>query len=157
MMIKAAGDHQPMTYHVPAHPGSSSTEVSRRMTTLARRDNAGERALRGALHARGLRYRVTYKVPGLPRRTIDIAFTRIKVAVFIDGCFWHGCPEHGTSPRSNSDWWAEKIAANRGRDADTTAHLEAAGWHVVRVWEHVALDESVRTVVSAINKARPRT
>jgi DNA mismatch endonuclease (patch repair protein) len=156
-MIKAAGDHRPKTYHVPAHPGSSSTEVSHRMATLARRDNAGERALRSALHARGLRYRVTYKVPGLPRRTIDIAFTRIKVAVFIDGCFWHGCPEHGTSPRSNSVWWAKKIAANRGRDADTTAHLEAAGWRVVRIWEHVALDESVRTVVSTINTAHSTT
>ena len=146
-----------MTFHVPAHPGSSGVEVSRRMSTLARRDNPRERALRSALHARGLRYRVTYGVPGLSRRTIDVAFTSAKVAVFLDGCFWHGCPEHGTRPRANKGWWADKIAANRGRDADTTAHLEAAGWSVVRVWEHVSLDEAVRMVVAAVGAGRRKS
>jgi DNA mismatch endonuclease (patch repair protein) len=138
------------TFHVPAHPGSSGDLVSRRMSGLARRDNDRERAIRSALHARGLRFRVTHKVPGLPRRTIDIAFTRAKVAVFLDGCFWHGCPMHGNSPRSNTDWWAQKIAANRGRDADTTAHLEAAGWRVIRLWEHVKLDAAVEVIASIV-------
>ena len=106
------------------------------MSTLKRKDNDAELAVRRLLYASGYRYRVHYPVPGLPRRTIDIAFTRDKVAVFIDGCFWHGCPEHGTKPRSNSDWWAAKLTANTGRDLDTTAHLEGAGWTVTRLWEH---------------------
>ncbi len=93
-------------------------------------------ALRRELHRRGLRYRVTVKVPDRPRRTIDIAFTRRKVAVFVDGCFWHGCPEHGTDPASNAAWWQTKLEANKLRDADTTHHLESLGWRVVRVWEH---------------------
>jgi DNA mismatch endonuclease (patch repair protein) len=140
----------PTTFNVPAHPGPSSTEVSRRMARLARRDNEREKAIRSALHSRGMRYRVTYKVPNLPRRTIDIAFTKSKVAVFVDGCFWHGCPDHGTAPRSNAAWWAAKISANQARDVDTTAHLESIGWHVIRLWEHVPLTEAVDTISTAV-------
>lgn len=106
------------------------------MSTLRRRDNEAELAVRRLLHAAGRRYRVHYPVPGLPRRTIDIAFTRAKVAVFIDGCFWHGCPEHGTRPRANAAWWSTKLAANQARDTDTTTHLETIGWVVLRCWEH---------------------
>ncbi|MFE7504376.1 very short patch repair endonuclease [Promicromonospora sp. NPDC057488] len=106
------------------------------MSRARRRDTAPEVALRRELHARGLRYRVAYPVPGQRRRTIDIAFTRVKVAVFVDGCFWHGCPEHGTKPRSNSAWWQEKFAANAARDADTDRALAELGWQVLRVWEH---------------------
>lgn len=120
------------------------------MSTLKRRDNDAELAVRRALHAAGLRYRVHYPVPGLPRRTIDIAFTRARVAVFIDGCFWHGCPEHGTAPRSNSAWWAAKLDANRHRDIDTTARLGECGWHVVRVWEHEPSSGVVRLVTAAL-------
>ncbi|MFI2366687.1 very short patch repair endonuclease [Promicromonospora sp. NPDC019610] len=108
------------------------------MSGAKRRDTAPEVALRRELHARGFRYRVAYPVPGQRRRTIDIAFTRTKVAVFVDGCFWHGCPEHGTKPRSNSVWWREKLAANAARDADTDRVLTEIGWQVVRVWEHDA-------------------
>lgn len=124
------------------------------MSGLRRRDNEREVALRSALHRSGLRFRVAYPVPGLPRRTIDVAFTRVKVAVFLDGCFWHGCPEHGTSPRSNSTWWATKLAANKARDLDTTEHLAAAGWRVVRVWEHVPLDDAAAQVLAALADAR---
>lgn len=106
------------------------------MSRAKRKDTAPELALRRELHARGLRYRVTFPVPGQRRRTIDVAFTRAKVAVFVDGCFWHGCPEHGTRPRSNSAWWRDKLAANRARDADTDQTLIALGWTVVRAWEH---------------------
>lgn len=134
------------TFHVPAHPGSSSEAVSRRMSTLKRTDNEAELAVRRVLYAAGCRYRVQYPVPGLPRRTIDIAFTRAKVAVFIDGCFWHGCPEHGTAPRANSDWWGVKLAANRGRDLDTTARLTDQGWRVLRVWEHEPPVETLERV-----------
>lgn len=106
------------------------------MSTLARRDTKPELLLRRELHRRGLRYRVQTKVPGNNRRTIDIAFTRARLAVFVDGCFWHGCPEHGTSPRANSEWWTWKIERNKARDVDTDRHLAAAGWHVIRIWEH---------------------
>lgn len=122
--------------HVSNHPGSSSVQVSTRMSRARRRDTAPEVALRRALHARGLRFRVAYPVPGQRRRTIDIAFTKAKVAVFVDGCFWHGCPDHGTNPRSNSLWWQEKLAANAARDADTDRVLRELGWRVIRIWEH---------------------
>ncbi|GEL47512.1 hypothetical protein CHO01_26280 [Cellulomonas hominis] len=144
------------TFNVPAHPGSSGAEVSRRMSRLRRRDNERELSLRRALHAEGLRYRVTYPVPGLRRRTIDIAFTRRRVAVFLDGCFWHGCPLHGTDPRSNSAWWAQKIAANRARDADTDRHLGALGWRVVRVWEHEDISSASARVRDALHETGSR-
>lgn len=145
--------------HVPAHPGSTSAQVSTRMSVARRRDTAPEVALRRALFARGLRYRVAYPVPGQRRRTIDVAFTRAKVAVFVDGCFWHGCPEHGTKPRSNSGWWQEKLAANAARDADTDRVLDALGWTVVRIWEHVVEDEAVGLVLGALEMRgfSPRT
>ena len=109
------------------------------MSGLRRKDTKPEVELRRHLHALGLRYRIAYPVPGNPRRTIDIAFTRVKVAVFVDGCFWHGCPEHGNAPRSNSAWWRGKLEANKARDADTTAWLRARGWRVLRYWEHEGL------------------
>jgi DNA mismatch endonuclease (patch repair protein) len=93
---------------------------------------------------------VDQKLPNLRRRA-DLLFARARVAVFIDGCFWHGCPEHGTWPRANAAWWREKIDSNRRRDADTDRRLEEAGWLVVRVWEHDdpvdaagAIEEAVR-------------
>src|SRR3712207_7758355 len=90
------------------------------MSVLRRRDNGPEMAVRRLLHAAGLRYRVSWPVPGQRRRTIDIAFTRARLAVYIDGCFWHGCPIHATSPKANSKWWADKLAANRARDRKST-------------------------------------
>ena len=106
------------------------------MKANRRRDTGPELAVRRALHARGMRYRVDHPLPFDRRRRADIAFTRAKVAVFIDGCFWHGCPMHGTTPRTNTAFWVEKIARNRARDDDTTNRLEADGWIVLRFWEH---------------------
>ncbi|NMF28494.1 very short patch repair endonuclease [Cellulosimicrobium aquatile] len=117
------------------------------MSQARRRDTKPEVDVRRLLHARGLRYRVTYPVPGMARRTIDIAFTRAKVAVFLDGCFWHSCPEHRTSPRSNGDWWRTKLERNAARDAETTAALEADGWTVLRFWEH----ESPEAIAAAVH------
>jgi DNA mismatch endonuclease (patch repair protein) len=92
--------------------------------------------VRSELHRRGLRYRVDRApIPGLRRRA-DIVFPRRRVAVFIDGCFWHGCPDHGTWPKANADWWRAKIEANRTRDRDTDQRLASAGWTVVRAWDH---------------------
>lgn len=106
------------------------------MSTLARRDTSPEIALRRQLHARGLRFRVQLKVPGNNRRTIDVAFTRPRLAVYMDGCFWHGCPEHGRRPHTNSEWWDWKLARNKARDRSTDSELRDAGWEVLRFWEH---------------------
>ncbi|QCB92190.1 very short patch repair endonuclease [Cellulomonas shaoxiangyii] len=120
------------------------------MSAAKRRDTGAEMALRRALHALGLRYRVAYPVPGQRRRTIDVAFTRSKVAVFVDGCFWHGCPEHGTMPRSNQEWWETKIGANRARDRDTDRVLGESGWTVVRIWEHAAPGAAAQRVYGIV-------
>jgi DNA mismatch endonuclease (patch repair protein) len=119
------------------------------MSTLARRDTKPELLLRRELHRRGLRYRVQVKVPGNNRRTIDIAFTRVRLAVYVDGCFWHGCPEHVHRPKTNSDWWAWKMVRNRERDRDTDRLLSDAGWQVVRVWEHETPQAAADVVESA--------
>ncbi|MBW3669810.1 MAG: very short patch repair endonuclease [Actinobacteria bacterium] len=106
------------------------------MSRQRSRDTDPERALRSSLHRRGLRYRLHRRpVPGL-RRQADIVFGPARVAVFVDGCFWHCCPEHTTSPKSNAAWWSAKLAANVARDRDTDEQLAVAGWAVVRVWEH---------------------
>ncbi|NCD17008.1 MAG: very short patch repair endonuclease [Actinobacteria bacterium] len=100
------------------------------------RDTRPELALRRELHSRGLRFRVALKpLPDL-RRTVDVAFTRYRLAVFIDGCYWHGCPDHYRPASINAEFWSSKIAANRARDLETTARLEDAGWIVLRFWEH---------------------
>lgn len=82
----------------------------------------------------------------MPRRTMDLAFTRHKLAIFVDGCFWHGCPEHFVSPKNNAQWWLRKIQLNRQRDAETTEHLTKLGWRVLRLWEHVAATDAVAQV-----------
>lgn len=96
-----------------------------------------ELALRKLLHARGLRYRVDAALPikGIRRRA-DLLFTKAQVAIFVDGCYWHACPIHGTKPKSNAAWWADKLEANVLRDRDTDRRLTELGWTVVRVWEH---------------------
>lgn len=120
--------------------------LSRRMSSLAQRDTAPELAVRRVLHAAGFRYRVQLPVPGNRRRTIDVAFTRARLALFIDGCFWHGCPRHGVRPQANSEWWRWKIERNQARDADTTRVLQDQGWRVLRVWEHEPADDVVDAV-----------
>lgn len=117
-------------------PAASSEAARSTMRANRSRDTGPEMAVRRVLHARGLRYRVDHPLPFDRRRRADIAFTRAKVAVFIDGCFWHGCPEHGTTPRTNTAFWSEKIARNRARDQDTVDQLQACGWSAFRFWEH---------------------
>ncbi|MFC7673274.1 very short patch repair endonuclease [Mycolicibacterium sp. GCM10028919] len=116
------------------------------------RDTKPERALRSAVHALGLRYRVSVRPLRDVRRTADLVFTRVRVAVFLDGCFWHGCPEHHTIAATNAVFWAEKVETNRARDRDTDRRLADAGWAVVRVWEHEDIGsaaERIRGVVLA--------
>ncbi|MFD4542513.1 very short patch repair endonuclease [Streptomyces bauhiniae] len=124
------------------------------MSRQARKDTSAELAVRRLLHAAGMRYRVEYPVPGMARRRIDVAFTRAKVAVLIDGCFWHGCPEHATQPKANAEWWRAKLARNMARDLETTAHLTAHGWAVLRFWEHEAPEEVAVRVRAAVERRR---
>lgn len=132
--------------------------VHAKFSQLARRDTVPELAVRRALHASGLRYRVEYPVPGAPRRRIDIAFTRQKLAVMIDGCFWHGCPEHRKPPARNSTWWEWKRQTNAARDLDTDERLKEHGWTVLRIWEHVPPAEAAGMVRRALgmDAGRPR-
>ncbi|MEJ5946566.1 very short patch repair endonuclease [Pseudokineococcus basanitobsidens] len=126
----------PRSYTRTGAPAASTPGVRSRMQSQKARDTAPELAVRRLLHADGLRYRVDRApLPGLRRRA-DVIFGPARVAVYIDGCFWHGCPEHGTRPRTNSDWWLRKLDANRARDADTDRRLTEAGWAVLRAWEH---------------------
>jgi DNA mismatch endonuclease (patch repair protein) len=118
------------------------------------RDTRPELALRRAVHARGLRYFVNRRPIKAVRRTADLVFPRLRVAVFVDGCFWHGCPQHHTVAKTNAAFWAEKMANNRRRDQDTNARLEDAGWMVVRVWEHEPVDEAAAQVVRALGERR---
>ncbi|MFF8934129.1 very short patch repair endonuclease [Streptomyces paradoxus] len=124
------------------------------MSRQASKDTAVELAVRRLLHAAGLRYRVEYPVPGLPRRRIDVAFPRAKVAVLIDGCFWHGCPEHATHPKANAEWWRTKLDRNMARDRETTEHLVAAAWTVLRFWEHEDPAEVAAQVLEALHGSR---
>jgi DNA mismatch endonuclease (patch repair protein) len=114
------------------------------------RDTHPEMAVRRQVHALGLRYRVDAAVlPGLRRRA-DLAFPKQRVAVFVDGCFWHGCSQHSTQPKSNVSFWTDKLAHNQQRDRDTDQRLAAAGWTVVRVWEHEAPEEAAQHIETLI-------
>ncbi|WP_425438540.1 very short patch repair endonuclease [Pseudonocardia oroxyli] len=133
-----------------AQSWASSPGVRRSMRSNKGRDTGPELALRSAVHALGLRYRVNARPLKGVRRTADLVFSRARVAVFLDGCFWHGCPEHHTVAKTNGEFWARKVSENRRRDRDTDAKLAEAGWRSVRVWEHedpVVAAERVRAAV----------
>lgn len=126
------------------------------MQAQRRRDTMPELKLRRALHRRGHRYRVDRAiVPGEPRRRADIVFVRARVAVFVDGCYWHGCAEHeARQSKANAWYWPAKIARNRERDSDSNARLVANGWLVVRVWEHETVEAGVERVEAALAASR---
>jgi DNA mismatch endonuclease (patch repair protein) len=123
------------------------------MQATPQRDTPCEIALRSAVHRLGLRYRVDWPLPGTRRRA-DLVFPRLKIAVMVDGCFWHGCPVHGTWPKANAAWWRAKILRNVARDRDTDAKLKATGWKVLRFWEHEDPASAARRVASLRAKAR---
>ena len=114
------------------------------------RDTKPELALRSAVHALGLRYRVSAKPLAGLRRTADLVFPRARVAVFLDGCFWHGCPDHHTVATANATFWAEKVRGNWARDRDTDGRLAEAGWVSVRIWEHEDPQEAAQRVQQAV-------
>ncbi|WP_457253138.1 very short patch repair endonuclease [Pedococcus sp. P5_B7] len=128
--------------------------MSAKMSTFPRGETKPEMALRRGLHALGWRYRVHLAVPGAARRKIDIAFTRHKIAVFVDGCFWHSCPVHGRIPERNREWWTWKLRGNEARDRNTDQILAEHGWRVVRCWEHEPLQDMVSKVTTALEARR---
>ena len=135
-------------------PRASSDAARKRMLAAKGHDTKPERLLRSQLHRLGLRFRVQRKLLDRLRRKADIVFGPTRVAVFTDGCFWHGCPIHGTWPKLNADFWRDKIETNRLRDADTDARLTEAGWHVVRVWEHEDALEAARRIEDIVRGRR---
>ncbi|MDV7355399.1 very short patch repair endonuclease [Rhodococcus oxybenzonivorans] len=129
---------------------STDPATSARMRAQRRRDTAPELGLRRELHRRGVRYFVDRAPMKGIRRRADLVFPRRKVAVYVDGCFWHSCPKHATFPKNNAQWWADKLAGNVTRDRDTDARLIESGWTVVRIWEHENPIEAADRVQEAL-------
>jgi DNA mismatch endonuclease, patch repair protein len=139
---------------LPPAPLASSKTVRAVMRGNRKRDTRPELHLRSALHAMGLRFRVDHPVGAPPRAPrADVAFPRQRIAVFVDGCFWHGCPAHAVRPRTNSSYWGAKIARNVARDARQTKALESAGWQVIRIWEHEESTVAAALVGEAVRAA----
>lgn len=124
------------------------------MSRTRQRGTTPELALRSELHRRGLRFRLHRPLEFDHRRKADIVFPREHVAVFVDGCFWHSCPDHATFPKANEAFWARKLAGNVARDRDTDRRLEEAGWLVVRVWEHESAELAADAVLVALEQRR---
>lgn len=125
------------------------------MQANRRADTTPERILRSVLHRRGLRFRKDYRIdlPSL-RVRVDVAFPRERLAVFVDGCFWHRCPEHATDPRRNAVFWKRKLERNVERDRNVNAALTLAGWQIIRSWEHEPADTVADRIVTAVLQAR---
>lgn len=132
---------------IPTSPGAT-----KKMRANRRVDTKPEVALRSLLHKMGLRFRKDYPVRLLEGRTVhlDVAFTRKKIAVFVDGCFWHSCPEHGSTPKSNQEYWIPKLNQNIARDKSTTQGLQAEGWHVLRFWEHMHPADAAKQITDKL-------
>jgi DNA mismatch endonuclease (patch repair protein) len=136
------------------YPHPTSSAVVAVMKGNRSRDTLPEVRLRSELHALGLRFRKDYAVVLPDRRVkVDVAFSRRRLAVFVDGCFWHGCPEHGHNPRKNTHYWGPKLERNRRRDEAVTRGLETEGWRVLRLWEHVPPEQAALEVVAAFREA----
>lgn len=140
--------------HYSSTPKSSSDAAHNRMKAVRRQGTKAELALRAALDALDIAYAVNDQpLPALQRKA-DILFRGEKVAVFVDGCFWHGCPLHGTQAKANAEFWREKIERNKQRDSDTNQHLQEAGWVVVRVWAHEEPEAAARKVCEIVRERR---
>lgn len=124
------------------------------MSRIRSRDTAPELRLRRGLHALGYRYRVNAKPVKDLRYTADLLFTRARVAVFMDGCFWHGCPEHFIMPKTRTDFWQAKIENNIVRDTTSGQALEREGWKVLRIWEHVPTEVAIAQVAALVGPAK---
>jgi DNA mismatch endonuclease (patch repair protein) len=122
------------------------------MKRVRRRDTTPERNLRSILHRRGLRFRIDRRPLPESRIRADIVLVRHRIAIFVDGCFWHDCPLHGTMSKTNSAWWRTKLRRNRNRDRVATKLLTKAGWTVLRFWEHQNPTECADTVVKKLSR-----
>jgi DNA mismatch endonuclease (patch repair protein) len=139
---------------LPRRPPAVSADVRRRMQATARRDTPCEMAIRSAIHRLGLRYVIDRSPIRQTRRRADLLFRTARVAVFVDGCFWHGCPTHGTWPKSNAVWWRAKIEKNRERDLHTDVSLRAEGWAVARIWAHQDPLHAAKRIVRLVRQRR---
>ncbi len=135
-----------------AKPVPSSEAALKRMKAAKPRDTAPEKALRSALHRKGLRFRIDQKPIKELNRKADIVFRSAKVAVFVDGCFWHGCPIHGTQAKANAEFWRHKIKQNQARDVETNLLLIKAGWKVIRVWEHENPEKAAENIYKSVHR-----
>lgn len=145
-MVSDSGGLEPPT------PGRS-----RNMAAIRRTDTRVEVELRSALHRQGLRFRKDFPISASGQRSRpDIVFTRWKVAVFVDGCFWHSCPEHGRRPAKNTSYWSPKLARNTERDREQTAALESEGWIVIRLWEHTPTEDMASAISTAVRQQQAR-
>lgn len=133
-------------------PAPSSYAALKRMQAAKPRDTAPEKALRSVLFRKGLRFRVDAKPIMEINRKADIVFRSAKVAVFVDGCFWHGCLKHGTQAKANAEFWRNKIKQNQLRDLDTNEKLKKAGWKVIRVWEHENSEKAAEKILKIVTK-----
>lgn len=134
---------------------ASSSSIRKSMQSNRGKDTALELAIRSGLHRAGLRFRKHRRpLPGL-RCDADVVFPRQRLAVFIDGCFWHGCPEHASRPSANRDWWGAKLDRNLERDARNDSRLREAGWVVLRIWEHEEVADAVGRVAETLRGLRP--
>jgi DNA mismatch endonuclease, patch repair protein len=133
-------------------PKASTEVVARRMRSTRQRDTAAERRLQQALDEEGLHYELDRAPISSVRTRADVVFADAHVAVYLDGCFWHGCPEHGTWPKANAEWWREKLDANRRRDAVASKILEEAGWRVLRFWAHEPVAAAARTIAQEVRR-----
>jgi DNA mismatch endonuclease, patch repair protein len=137
-------------------PQASSARVRNNMRSVRRKDTAPELAVRHGLFSRGLRYRVDYLLPiEGRRRRADVAFPGLKIAVFIDGCWWHGCGLHGGQAKTNTAWWRDKIASNIARDRDTDSRLRNIDWRVCRYWEHDDVTSVCDDIEQMVLRYRP--
>lgn len=142
---------------IPTSPEASTRAVRRTMQGNRKTGTRPERLLRSELHRRGLRFRKNYPLRPDEGRIVrpDIVFTRVRVTVFVDGCFWHRCPEHGNSPHANSVYWKPKLDRNAARDRETDRRLTSAGWKIIRVWEHDNIADAADLVQQAISFTSP--
>lgn len=147
-------DVSEQTWNPPEGSWASSAANRRSMLGNRSKNTRPEILLRRLVHARGLRYRVAAKPLSGMRRTADLLFRPTRVAVFVDGCFWHGCPEHFVPPKTNPEYWEKKIGGNVSRDRDTDARLEKEGWLVLRFWEHQDPLDCAEEVVEAVSARR---
>jgi len=134
----------------------NSPETRRRMKRVRQKDTSAESALRRELHARGLRYRTNVHALMIPRRVSDVAIRGLRGALFVDGCFWHGCPIYATWPNESAEFWRAKLMANRARDLDTNARLRAGGWRVNRIWSHERPKRATARIVAIVDELGAR-